>query len=161
MGIDGNQYITVRGPKNILDEMENTKLKLENITGICAEIADAFFGSENIDVRAREKNFLVCHTHFRNKPIKEYIIELLKKYPQCWIKYEYSTEDGYVGIWVGRMDTERWEPVVSEVEWTELSWDEMGNLEDFSLPIKVSMKANPECDEDMNVNKTFPDSKQT
>jgi hypothetical protein len=37
----------------------------------------------------------------------------------------------------------------------------MSNLEDFSLPIKVSMKANPECIEDMKVNKTSADSKQT
>ena len=61
------------------------------------------------------------------------MLEILKKYPTCWIKYEYSTEDGYYGLWTGRTNRGSNEPVITDIEWNELSWDEIGNLEDFSV----------------------------
>jgi hypothetical protein len=133
MGIDGNQYITIRGSKRILDELEQTHLQLNNLTGLRAQIAEAFFGPTNIDIPCRDKHMLVCKTHFRNQPIQEYMVELLKTHSTCWIKYEYSTEDGHKGIWIGRMNREKGEPVITERYWEELSWDEIANLEDFSI----------------------------
>lgn len=138
MGIDGTQYITIRGSKSILDEIENSKLKLENVSELISQIANAFFGDENVEVRCRDERFLVFRTYFRNRPIKEYMLEILKKYPTCWIKYEYSTEDGYYGLWTGRTNRGSNEPVITDIEWNELSWDEIGNLEDFSVSLPDS-----------------------
>jgi len=126
MGVDGNQYIQIRGSEKILDELEANGLKMENLEGQCARIADAFFGPKNVDIRHRDKKYLVIHTHFRNKPIQEYMVELLKKYPTCWFKYDYKTEDGYCGMWIGRIGH------VQELEWTELTDEEIVHVEDFS-----------------------------
>jgi len=48
----------------------------------------------------------------------------------CWIKNEYSTEDGDCGIWIGRYQNGELE--IQEVEWQELTMEEVCFVSDFS-----------------------------
>jgi len=130
MGIDGRQSVSIRGPEEILEELENNYLILQDTTEECKLIADHFFGKEHIEVRHRSERYLVCTFHYRNRPIFQYFKEMLTKYPMCWIKNEYSTEDGDCGIWIGRYQNGELE--IQEVEWQELTMEEVSFVSDFS-----------------------------
>lgn len=63
-------------------------------------------------------------------PIYEYLEALLRKHPQCWIKNQFSTDQGICGVWIGR--TVNGQPSIQEQAWTELAYDEIEYGVDFS-----------------------------
>jgi hypothetical protein len=130
MGVDGRQYIAIRGAKEILDILEQCALRLDNLNDKCALIAERFFGSDNIDLKLRDPNYMVLSTEFRNKPIYEYMEMLLKRYPALWIKNDYSAEDGSHGFWIGRY--RNGEVYIQTADWEELTHEEIMMATDFS-----------------------------
>jgi hypothetical protein len=105
MGIDGTNHIQIRGPKQSLDALEKTYLIIYDPTlnPETTDIITHLLGPKNVEKRYREPNYLVMTYPFRNKPIYDYLTQLLHKYPQCWIKNEYSTETGCCGLWIANM----------------------------------------------------------
>jgi hypothetical protein len=130
MGIDGRQYIAIRGSKTILDILEQCALKLDDLDEKCTVIAERFFGQHNIDLKLRDPNYMVLSTEFRNKPIYIYMEMLLKRYPTLWIKNDYSAEDGSHGFWIGRY--RNGEVYIQTAEWDELTDEEILMATDFS-----------------------------
>ena len=61
----------------------------------------------------------------------EYLLALLELYPQCWLKNEFSNEDGNAGVWLAQMVCGK--PSVQECEWGELTVEELCHLDDFSI----------------------------
>jgi hypothetical protein len=130
MGVDGNQYIAIRGSKEILNTLEQCSLKLDDLDEKCTVIAERFFGPHNIVLKLRDPNYLVIATEFRNKPIYEYMEMLLKRYPTLWIKNDYSGEDGSHGFWIGRY--RNGEVYIQTHTWEELTNEEIMMATDFS-----------------------------
>ena len=131
MGIDGRQYLEIRGPKEKIDELENLEFKIKGINKECDILADRFFGKENIEIKLRDPKYIVISFEYRNDNINQYFVALLNKYPMCWIKNDYSTENGYCGIWIGRFI--KGKPYIQEIEWEELTLEEQCMGEDFSI----------------------------
>ena len=122
MGIDGGNHLTILGPSKTLDIIENGGIVLsdEEITGD----KDLIYFKNNYFTKPwagcqmkRQKptkkdngevtsNKLEIYFLYRNQPVDEYFGYLLDKYPDCWFKNEYYTEDGDCGLWIGEIDSE-------------------------------------------------------
>jgi hypothetical protein len=127
MGVDGTQVLQVRGPASVLDAMEACHLIIQGDERISL-IANRFF--LKAEMIRREPKFLVVTYEYRNMPVYEYLEALLREFPQCWMKNEFSTDQGICGVWIGRMIDG--EPALQEQAWTELGYDELIYGEDFS-----------------------------
>ena len=123
MGVDGHQYLSIRGPKDILDNILETGVKVGDGGELMQSIADRFFGSENITVCHRDDKYLVIKYEYRNSTINNYLELLPLTYPMCWFKNEYSTEDGERGVWIGRMRGRELETQARD--WMELTDEEI------------------------------------
>jgi len=128
MGIDGRQVLEIRGSPQILDALEQSGIVFE---GGDAQIADRFFGPNNIIVKHRSPRHLVVIYEFRNLPVYEYLKQLLAAHPTIWIKNDYKTEDGHCGLWIGHIYNGT--RSIQDLEWTELSYGEENYREDFSV----------------------------
>ena len=126
MGIDGTQYLEIRGAPAILDQLEKSGVVFE---GGDPKIAERFFGPA-VEVRLRGSRHLVVRYEFRNMPVYEYLTQLLIAHPTLWIKNDYKTENGNCGLWIGRMCNGT--PAIQELEWDELMIEEEIYGEDFS-----------------------------
>jgi hypothetical protein len=129
MGIDGRQYLEIRGAPAILDQLEASGIVFE---GGAPHIAERFFGAA-AEVRHRSSRHLVIRYEYRNRPVYEYLKQLLIAYPTLWIKNDYKTETGNCGLWIGR--TVNGTPAIQELEWDELIIEEEMQGEDFSIHI--------------------------
>jgi hypothetical protein len=129
MGIDGWQKLQIRGHEKIIAEIEACGAALDEGNEEILHIAKRFFGTA-AKVTHRSNKYIVFSYEFRNFPINEYLEELLVKYPTCWIKNQYSTDDGQCGMWIGRFRGE--EPDIQQFTWTELTDLEEFHGEDFS-----------------------------
>jgi len=139
MGIDGRQTLTIRGPKSDLDELESTGLIFEVKKGHpewFSSVQESFFGPTNVTVNFRSDTILVVRFDFRNKPMNEYFEVLMDRHPRCWMKNEFTTEDGWCGFWIARFVGDQLE--VQTHEWEELCWEEMAGCEDFRKSAKRS-----------------------
>ena len=126
MGIDGRQYLEIRGAPAILDQLEASGIVFD---GGDPRIAERFFGAA-AEVRHRSPRHLVVRYEFRNSPVYEYLKQLLIVYPTLWIKNDYKTETGNCGLWIGRMCNGA--HAIQELEWEELIIEEEMQAEDFS-----------------------------
>jgi hypothetical protein len=126
MGVDGTQVLQVRGPASVLDAMEACHLIIKGDERISL-IANRFF--VQAELSRKDPKFLVVTYEYRNMPVYEYLEALLREFPQCWMKNEFSTDQGICGVWIGRMIDG--EPALQEQAWTELGYDEIEG-EDFS-----------------------------
>jgi len=130
MGVDGSQSIRIQGPAEIIDELAKNFLVVETDDKECNSIIHYFLGEKQLKIVDRGGNYLHCSTHFRNVNIYHYFDKLLEKYPMCWIKVSYSTENGMCGMWIGRY--RNGEKFIQEHEWEELDWQEESQGTDFS-----------------------------
>ena len=127
MGVDGTQVLQIRGPADVLDRLEATHLMLKGDETITM-IANRFF--VQAELSRKDTKFLVVTYEYRNMPVYEYLEALLHEYPQCWMKNEFSTDQGICGVWIGRMVGGK--PALQEQAWAELGYDEIIYGEDFS-----------------------------
>jgi len=126
MGIDGRNTLTIRGSEEVINLIESTGLALDEDKVISAR----FFGKENIKIVARDSKIIVIDYEFRNDTVYDYLKLLLNKYPTCWFKNTYITENGCCGLWIGRFEGGVMN--IQELEWLELSYDEKWFATDFS-----------------------------
>jgi hypothetical protein len=127
MGIDGRQFLEIRGAQPILDALEKSGIVFE---GGDPMIAERFFGPKNVTVSHRSPRYLVVGYEFRNMNVYEYLKQLLVAHPTIWIKNEYKTEEGYCGLWIAQMYGGA--PSIQDLEWCELAMEEQEYREDFS-----------------------------
>ena len=116
----------------MLDRMEKTGLTLETHDRNLRIIAKTIFGLENVKMTRRTTNHLIVTYDYRESPVYDYLSELLKAHPTCWMKNKYYTNDGLAGIWLGRMkDGKVWE---QQHDWEELYTHEIDEEDyDYSL----------------------------
>ena len=128
MGIDGENTLNIRGPKEVLDQLEANCCGIPNT--LDPDYLEFYFGPKNAKVLHRAPNYLVIGYPFRNDIFREYLLFLLKTYPQIWLKNEHYDENGGAGVWIAHMVQGM--PHVQERTWQELSPEEMSYLTDFS-----------------------------
>ena len=131
MGIDGVNRLHIRGPKEVLDVLQNCGLAVpfpDHMPWVY--LVQNYFGPENVKMDRAEDKYLYATYAFRNKPCYEYLLHILKKYPQLWMKNEYYTEEGFCGMWIAHM----WkgQPSIQSWEWTEPCLEELAFCEDYS-----------------------------
>ena len=130
MGLDGIQYLEIRGSKTVLDTIQETGLFLETDSNELHFIAYNYFGKERVSICHRTDTYIVISYKFRNKPFLKYLRKLLETYPTCWMKNEYIADNGSCGLWIGRFSNRILKEQI--LEWTELSVEELHHREDFS-----------------------------
>jgi hypothetical protein len=130
MGLDGRNTLEVRGPDEMLDEMESKGFLFDTEDEKLKHIGERFFGLQNIYVDNRDGRHLIVSYEFRNVPVYEYLEALLCKYPKCWMKNTYSTDAGDCGLWVARMRLGK--PDIQTCSWIELCDEEVMMGFDFS-----------------------------
>ncbi len=130
MGLDGRNTLEVRGPQEILDEMESNGLLFDTEDEKLKHIGERFFGPQNVYVDNRDEHHLVVSFEFRNLPVYEYLEALLQKYPKCWMKNTWSADSGDCGLWVARMRLGK--PDIQTCSWVELCDEEVMMGVDFS-----------------------------
>lgn len=135
MGIDGRQYLEIRGPKEMLDRIEACGAALSEGDEMTLMIAKRFFGPA-AEKKHREARHLVLSYEFRNQDVYDYLERLLIAYPQCWMRNDYKTEDGTCGLWIARM--RGGVPSVQKLAWQELTIEEIVHAEDFSEKIEIT-----------------------
>jgi hypothetical protein len=130
MGLDGIQYLEIRGPKTVLDTIQESGLFLETDSNELHFIAYNYFGKEHVSICHRTDTYIVISYKFRNKPFLNYLRQALQTYPLCWMKNEYIADDGSCGLWIGRFSNRILKEQI--LEWTELSLEELEYREDYS-----------------------------
>jgi len=133
MGIDGQNLLHIRGPKKILDALEASGCVLPSSNSTVTYLNDNYFGEKFCTIRRHSEQYMTVSYAYRNGMFYEYLLTLLELYPQCWLKNEFSNEDGNAGIWIARMVNKK--PQVQEYEWSELTIEEVCHLEDFSISL--------------------------
>jgi len=129
MGIDGQNILHIRGPKEILDALEASGCILPSKDSTVTFLNDTYFG-EKCHIHRHSDRYMTVAYDFRNSLFYEYLTTLLELYPQCWLKNEFITELGNAGVWIARIVNGK--PQAEEYEWTELTIEELWYLDDFS-----------------------------
>ena len=130
MGLDGRNTLEVRGPEEMLDEMESKGFLFNTEDEKLKHIGERFFGLQNVYVDNRDGRHLVVSYEFRNEPVYSYLEALLQKYPKCWMKNTYCADSGDCGLWVARMSSGK--PDIQTCSWIELCDEEVMMGQDFS-----------------------------
>lgn len=131
MGVDCWNKLTIRGPIDMLNELEQTKLRLEDLSGDLAFINTTYFGDEHVEIQMRTDRCLIVSYLSRNGSFIKFLDQLLLKYWKCWMKNEMIGEDGKAQVWIASI----LDGLVSSqiVEWQELSMEEAEHRDDFCV----------------------------
>ena len=129
MGVDGDQTLQIRGPEDMLQEMEASGFVIDGDDEI-KHIATRFFGNQ-VTIKHRSPRFIVIRYEYRNIPVYQYLEALLKAYPKCWMKNEFSTDQGLCGVWIARMVHGK--VSIQDHSWAEVHYEEIIHCEDFSI----------------------------
>ena len=129
MGIDGRQTLQIRGPESVIQKIQDTSAMLTEGSDEILYIAERFF--KDAKVIHRSEKYIVFSYEFRNVTINHYLMLLLKKYRQCWMKNEFHTDSGQCGMWLGRFRGLL--PEIQELSWKELFIEEEFHGTDFSV----------------------------
>jgi len=130
MGIDGRNFLQIRGPKEVLDRLQETHVAFRTNSSLMEDIRSFFFSPDNCTYTRNQPNLLQIYYIFRNAPIYEYLQGLIAEYPQCWMKNEFVSEDGWNGVWIAHYmhgDLE-----IQEHMWEELTIEDIAHRTDFS-----------------------------
>ena len=69
----------------------------------------------SIVIDKRGKNGIRFHYTSSWEPDYSWLESVSKKYPSCWIKNEWISEEGKAGVWIGCKNNIKW------MEWDDLS----------------------------------------
>jgi hypothetical protein len=142
MGIDGTNYITIIGPSIVIDGIENGGLILNDaelnaelnteLNDDLKNLMEYMIGIDTSMVVKRgpislkptgEKTSNNLTIIIRGKSdVNHYLNILMKKYPQCYFKNEYSTDEGYCSMWISYNDN------IQHIEWNDICQDELFEL---------------------------------
>jgi len=148
MGIDGKNYITIFGPSIVIDDIENGGLILNDDELNDTKINDTKINDNELNdlkylmeyMNNVDTNMVVKRGPiFRNmsgkktsnnltiiirgkSDVNHYLNILIKKYPQCYFKNEYSTDEGYCSLWISYNGN------IKHIEWNDICQDELYHL---------------------------------
>ena len=91
-------HITITYPSELKEEIESDVKKLHEVS-----------------IKQSGKNGMRFHYVTPWTPDDTWLKSMTSKYPSCWIKNEWISEDGTAGVWVGYNNT------IKSLEWDDLS----------------------------------------
>lgn len=120
MGNDGQNVLEVRGKPEDLVEIHN----LLSLYASCEETAEPTCKIlfKNAVYKFNKPNQLIGIYDFRNEPCYDFLTELLHKYPKCWMKNTFDSEEGLCGVWIAQIKNGELE--TQSHTWTELCIEE-------------------------------------
>ena len=116
---------------------------------------DEYIYHETVEMKKRCRRGIIFNIWSPWNPDFEWLESLILKYPNCWIKNEWSEEGGFAGVWIGRVDNNN-EPVIESLTWEDiciegkhyLFMDEMEEREEEEARRKMCVSPAPKtCDE--------------
>ena len=122
MGIDGTNTLHVRGPPPALNTIIDTKacINVPHEPEYYERLRTEYFALASYN--RISPNYMTLTYTYRNRPPIDYLTDLLRIYPMCWMKNEFSTDSGICGVWIARMRNGAIEE--QECRWEELFWEE-------------------------------------
>ena len=87
----------------------------------------SYFFDDNIQIHKQGKRGICFELYSQYTPNYEWLESLLHKYPNCWIKNEWSSENGFTGVFIGFIDTNK-KMVIKHMSWDDFSIDEQNYL---------------------------------
>ena len=75
---------------------------------------------ENIEFTEELNNLIINELKHKedDKYVYEWLDGLLDKYPNCWIKNEWSEEGGFAGVWIGFVKDN--EKIIKQLTWDDI-----------------------------------------
>ena len=80
---------------------------------------DEYIYNETVKMIKRGRRGIIFNIWSPWNPDFEWLESLILKYPNCWIKNEWSEEGGFAGVWIGRVDNNN-EPVIESLTWDDI-----------------------------------------
>lgn len=132
MGLDGTNILHIRGPPPALNTILDTKacVNTQGEPEYYERLRTEYFACA--EYNRISPNYMTIAYTFRNIPPIDYLTDLLRKYPSCWMKNEFSTDGGICGVWIARMRNGAIEE--QEYTWEELCWEEKAFIGIDQLP---------------------------
>jgi len=116
---------------------------------------DEYIYHETVQMKKRGRRGIIFNIWSPWNPDFEWLESLILKYPNCWIKNEWSEEGGFAGVWIGHVDNNN-EPVIESLTWEDiciegkhyLFMDETEEREEEEARRKMCVSPAPKtCDE--------------
>jgi hypothetical protein len=116
---------------------------------------DEYIYHETVEMKKRGRRGIIFNIWSPWNPDFEWLESLILKYPNCWIKNEWSEEGGFAGVWIGHVDNNN-EPVIESLTWEDiciegkhyLFMDETEEREEEEARRKMCVSPAPKtCDE--------------
>ena len=116
---------------------------------------DEYIYHETVEMKKRCRRGIIFNIWSPWNPDFEWLESLILKYPNCWIKNEWSEEGGFAGVWIGHVDNNN-EPVIESLTWEDICiegkhymfMDETEEREDEEARRKMCVSPAPKtCDE--------------
>jgi hypothetical protein len=83
------------------------------------KVNDEYIYNETVEMIKRGRRGIIFNIWSAWNPDFEWLESLIHKYPNCWIKNEWSEEGGFAGVWIGRVDNNN-EPVIESLTWEDI-----------------------------------------
>jgi len=80
---------------------------------------DEYIYNETVKMKKRGRRGIIFNIWSPWNPDFEWLESLILKYPNCWIKNEWSEEGGFAGVWIGHVDNNN-EPVIESLTWEDI-----------------------------------------
>jgi hypothetical protein len=80
---------------------------------------DEYIYNKTVEMIKRGRRGIIFNIWSAWNPDFEWLESLIHKYPNCWIKNEWSEEGGFAGVWIGRVDNNN-EPVIESLTWEDI-----------------------------------------
>jgi hypothetical protein len=79
---------------------------------------DKYIYLETVDMLKRGTRGIIFNLWSAWNPDYEWLESLLEKYPNCWIKNEWSEEGGFAGVWIGYFKND--EKIIQQLTWDDI-----------------------------------------
>jgi|LauGreDrversion2_5_1035112.scaffolds.fasta_scaffold59149_2 hypothetical protein len=80
---------------------------------------DKYVYHETVNMLKRGTRGIIFEIWSAWHPDYEWLESLLEKYPNCWVKNEWSEEGGFAGVWVGFMNNNK-EKIIKDLQWDDI-----------------------------------------
>uniref|UniRef100_A0A6C0B9M3 YubB ferredoxin-like domain-containing protein n=1 Tax=viral metagenome TaxID=1070528 RepID=A0A6C0B9M3_9ZZZZ len=79
---------------------------------------EKYIYNETIDMLQRGTRGIIFNAWSAWNPDYEWLENLLDKYPNCWVKNEWSEEGGLAGVWIGFVKNN--EKIIKDLTWDDI-----------------------------------------
>lgn len=122
--------LTITGDRATIFELVKSQLNFPTFLPIPLDVEDpqewciTHWGCRsnryNFNIHKKGLKGIKCFFTTSWTPPYSFLLHLLKKFPDLWIKAEWREEGGFAGVWIGQGSPEEG-PLVQSLEWQDLN----------------------------------------